>query len=157
MAGGSAMSLRLPLTFLLGLAAWSEADKEESWYTAFVNVTYTDPQSGHVHTERSECGRYGDDSPKAAAGGALLAALGDRSGCDPWATRFAIPAGCTSWKALVGKTNCTVRDKIVVAAERNASAVLVYNAPGTGNTTSALRHRGSPLAHVHASCSLLPL
>uniref|UniRef100_UPI00358EB315 RING finger protein 150-like n=1 Tax=Myxine glutinosa TaxID=7769 RepID=UPI00358EB315 len=141
MAGGPGMSLRLLLTFLLGLAAWSEADKEESWYTAFVNITYTDPQSGHLHTERSECGRYGDDSPKAAAGGALLAALGDRSACDPSATRFAVPPGCTSWMALVGKGNCTVRDKILVAAEKNASAVLVYNAPGTGNTTSALRHR----------------
>lgn len=35
------------------------AEREE-WYTAFVNITYVDPATSELRTEKTECGRYGE-------------------------------------------------------------------------------------------------
>uniref|UniRef100_A0A8C0RKB1 RING finger protein 150 n=1 Tax=Canis lupus familiaris TaxID=9615 RepID=A0A8C0RKB1_CANLF len=145
------------------------AEKEE-WYTAFVNITYAepapDPASGpgpgpgagagagagsgaaggggpELRSERSECGRYGEHSPKQDARGQVVmaSAAHDRLACDP-GTRFAAPGRGRSWIALIPKGNCTYRDKIRNAFLQNASAVVIFNVGSGTNDTVTMSHAG---------------
>lgn len=119
------------------------AEKEE-WYTAFVNITYLDPVTSEVKTEKTECGRYGEHSPKKEARGLVLvpSLLQDRQVCDP-AVRFPAVSPNTAWVALVAAGNCTYREKIRNAANLNASAVLIYNVGSSGaNDTITMPHPG---------------
>ncbi|XP_039606115.1 RING finger protein 150a isoform X2 [Polypterus senegalus] len=120
------------------------AEKEE-WYTAFVNITYMDPNTSEVKSERTECGRYGEHSLKQDARGvvAMPAAPHDRLACDP-NTKFSVPASARNWIALVPKGNCTYRDKIRHAAAQNASAVVIFNVgSGVANETITMPHAGA--------------
>ncbi|XP_029028041.1 RING finger protein 150 isoform X2 [Betta splendens] len=120
------------------------AEREE-WYTAFVNITYVDPATSELRTERTECGRYGENSPKRDAKGlvALPAAPHDRQACDP-STRFAVPAQAAAWIALVARGNCTYKDKIRHAAAHNASAVVIFNVgSANANDTITMPHAGT--------------
>ncbi|KAI4557175.1 hypothetical protein MJT46_013854 [Ovis ammon polii x Ovis aries] len=129
------------------------AEKEE-WYTAFVNITYAEPapDSGagapgggttatELHTEKSECGRYGEHSPKQDARGEVVMASSahDRLACDP-NTKFAAPAHGKNWIALIPKGNCTYRDKIRNAFLQNASAVVIFNVGSNTNETITMPH-----------------
>ncbi|KAK2519228.1 Rnf150 [Columba guinea] len=121
------------------------AEKEE-WYTAFVNITYADPAAGsaELRSEKSECGRYGEQSPKQDARGqvALSVSPTDRYACDP-STRFNAPAPGKSWVALIPRGNCTYKDKIRHAAAQNASAVVIYNVGSSNaNETITMPHAG---------------
>ncbi|OCT97052.1 RING finger protein 150 [Xenopus laevis] len=119
------------------------AEKEE-WYTAFVNITYTEPLSHQWRTEKSECGRYGEQSLKQDAWGlaVLPSSQHDRLACDP-ATKFSVPANGSRWVALIPRGNCTYRDKIKHAALQNASAVLIYNVGSSNaNETITMPHTG---------------
>lgn len=119
------------------------AEKEE-WYTAFVNITYLDPVTSQVRTEKTECGRYGEHSPKKEARGLVLvpALLQDRQGCDP-NIRFPPAPPNTPWVALVATGNCTYREKIRNVANHNASAVVIYNVGSTSaNDTITMSHSG---------------
>uniref|UniRef100_A0A452S2G7 PA domain-containing protein n=1 Tax=Ursus americanus TaxID=9643 RepID=A0A452S2G7_URSAM len=106
------------------------AEKEE-WYTAFVNITYAEPAPDPG--PGTECGRYGEHSPKQDARGEVVMASSahDRLACDP-NTKFAAPAHGKNWIALIPKGNCTYRDKIRNAFLQNASAVVIFNV-GTKN------------------------
>ncbi|XP_029114784.1 RING finger protein 150a isoform X2 [Scleropages formosus] len=121
------------------------AEKEE-WYTAFVNITYRDPATGDAVTEKTECGRYGEHSPKKDARGlvAMAASPHERQACEP-GTRFAVPAsGGAAWIALVAKGNCTYKEKIRHAATHNASAVVIFNVgSGSANETITMPHQGT--------------
>ncbi|KAF6718714.1 RING finger protein 150 [Oryzias melastigma] len=114
------------------------AEKEE-WYTAFVNITYIDPVTSAPRTEKSECGRYGEHSPKREAKGQVLlpASPQDRQACDPNVRfpRAAQSAG--AWVALVAAGNCSCQDKIRNVANSNSSAVVIYN---TANDTITMPH-----------------
>ncbi|XP_022058268.1 RING finger protein 150a [Acanthochromis polyacanthus] len=112
------------------------AEKEE-WYTAFVNITYLDPATSEVRTEKTECGRYGEHSPKKEARGLVLvpALLQDRQACDP--VRFPPVPPNTAWVALVAAGNCTYREKIRNVANHNASAVIIYNV-GSSSTNDTI-------------------
>ncbi|XP_061574126.1 RING finger protein 150a [Cololabis saira] len=116
------------------------AEKEE-WYTAFVNITYLDPATSLVRTERSECGRYGEHSPKREARGlVLLPSLPqDRQACDPRVRFPPLPrSSSSSWVALVAPGNCTYREKIRnVANSNNVSAVVIFN---SANDTITMPH-----------------
>ncbi|KAI4887949.1 hypothetical protein NFI96_029658 [Prochilodus magdalenae] len=142
MAAACARLLALLPALCLALAA---ADREE-WYTAFVNVTYVDPATARVRTERSECGRYGEQSPKREARGLLAAAASprERHACRA-GTRFAVPERAGAWIALVTGGNCSYADKIKHAAGQNASAVVVMMNAGTanGNDTITMPHPGT--------------
>ncbi|KAG8134583.1 hypothetical protein E2320_007687 [Naja naja] len=114
------------------------AEKEE-WYTAFVNITYPDPGVGagagsELRSEKTECGRYGEHSPKNEVWGQVVmtSATADRQACDPNA-RFAVPGPGKLWIALVPIGNCSCKEKIRHAASQNASAVVIYNF-GSSNT-----------------------
>lgn len=130
------------------------AEKEE-WYTAFVNITYAEPapDSGagaagggapaELHSEKTECGRYGEHSPKQDARGEVVMASSahDRLACDP-NTKFAAPAHGKNWIALIPKGNCTYRDKIRNAFLQNASAVVIFNVGSNTNETITMPHAG---------------
>ncbi|KAF7653945.1 hypothetical protein LDENG_00076770 [Lucifuga dentata] len=119
------------------------AEKEE-WYTAFVNITYTDPLTKEIKTEKTECGRYGEHSPKnETRGGVLLPSLPqDRQACDPNLS-FPLSHG-SPWVALVAAGNCTFREKIQNAARYNASAVVIYNVGSSNaNETITMPHQGT--------------
>ncbi|XP_060921971.1 RING finger protein 150-like [Limanda limanda] len=135
------------------------AEREE-WYTAFVNITYRDPATAELRSDRTECGRYGEHSPKREARGAVLlpAAPGDRQACDP-STRFTgprfpgpgprvpgalQPGQPAAWIALIARGNCTYRDKIRNAAAHNASAVVIFNVGSVNvNETITMPHPGT--------------
>lgn len=130
------------------------AEKEE-WYTAFVNITYAEPAPDpgpgvagggggtELHTEKTECGRYGEHSPKQDARGEVVMASSahDRLACDP-NTKFAAPAHGKNWIALIPKGNCTYRDKIRNAFLQNASAVVIFNVGSNTNETITMSHAG---------------
>lgn len=131
------------------------AEKEE-WYTAFVSVTYVDPDTAQLRTEKSECGHYGEHSPKRDAKGLLATAASarERHACDP-NTRFAVPDRAGSWIALVTHGNCTFRDKIRHASGQNASAVVIFNVGASNaNETITMPHPGNspndPLNMFHS-------
>uniref|UniRef100_A0A3B4BDI6 RING-type domain-containing protein n=1 Tax=Periophthalmus magnuspinnatus TaxID=409849 RepID=A0A3B4BDI6_9GOBI len=118
------------------------AEREE-WYTAFVNITYTDPVTADWRTEKTECGRYGEHSPKRDARGVVVLPQTDRLACDPHG-RFAVPPRAGPWVALIARGNCTYRDKIRHAAALNASAVVIYNVGSTNaNDTITMPHPGT--------------
>ncbi|XP_017573133.1 RING finger protein 150a [Pygocentrus nattereri] len=121
------------------------AEKEE-WYTAFVNITYVDPVTSELRTEKTECGRYGEHSPKREARGTvLLPAPGhDRQACDS-NTRFPTSRDHQSpWIALIARGNCTYREKIRLAASLNASAVVIFNVGSSNsNETITMPHQGT--------------
>lgn len=129
------------------------AEKEE-WYTAFVNITYAEPAPDpgpgvaggggtELHTEKTECGRYGEHSPKQDARGEVVMASSahDRLACDP-NTKFAAPAHGKNWIALIPKGNCTYKDKIRNAFLQNASAVVIFNVGSNTNETITMSHAG---------------
>ncbi|XP_071768345.1 RING finger protein 150a [Centroberyx gerrardi] len=120
------------------------AEKEE-WYTAFVNITYLDPVTSEIKTEKTECGRYGEQSPKKEARGLVLVPtlVQDRQACDA-NVKFPLVSQSSAWVALVAAGNCTFREKIRNAASHNASAVVVYNV-GSSNTneTITMPHQGT--------------
>lgn len=129
------------------------AEKEE-WYTAFVNITYAEPApdpgagaagggGAELHTEKTECGRYGEHSPKQDARGEVVMASSahDRLACDP-NTKFPAPTHGKNWIALIPKGNCTYRDKIRNAFLQNASAVVIFNVGANTNETITMPHAG---------------
>lgn len=124
------------------------AEKEE-WYTAFVNISYQDPASSELKTEKSESGRYGEHSPKREARGPVFIPLPghDRQACDS-STRFPAPQRAHGpWIALIAKGNCTYREKIRHAANLNASAVVIYNLGSSNpNETITMPHSGQTAA-----------
>jgi hypothetical protein len=119
------------------------AEREE-WYTAFVNITYIDPVTSEVRTEKAEYGRYGEHSLKRDAKGVVvLPSLSqDRQACDP-GTRFSVPVQGSAWIALIARGNCTFKDKIRHAASQNASAIVIFNVGSSNsNDTITMPHSG---------------
>ncbi|XP_077884942.1 E3 ubiquitin-protein ligase RNF149 [Ictidomys tridecemlineatus] len=119
------------------------------WYSAVVGLEYVDPQTNLTVRSVSESGRFGDSSPQEDAQGLVgvpLAPGGDPEGCAP-GTRFLVPTprgqGPAPWVALVARGGCTFKEKVLAAARRNASAVVVYNEERYGNLTAAMSHAGT--------------
>lgn len=137
---------------LLALALYAPGARGRAfeWYSAVVSTEYVDPYTNRTVWSVSESGRFGDSSPKEGAQGLVgvpLAAGRDPEGCAP-DTRFLVPApggrGDAPWVALVARGGCTFKDKVLVAARRNASAVVLYNEEGHGNLTTPMSHAGEP-------------
>ncbi|XP_026925111.2 E3 ubiquitin-protein ligase RNF149 isoform X2 [Acinonyx jubatus] len=119
------------------------------WYSAVVSTEYVDPYTNRTVWSVSESGRFGDSSPKEGAQGLVgvpRAADRDPEGCAP-DTRFLVPAPggrvAAPWVALVARGGCTFKDKVLVAARRNASAVVLYNEESHGNLTVPMSHAGT--------------
>ncbi|XP_067842793.1 E3 ubiquitin-protein ligase RNF149-like [Heptranchias perlo] len=88
--------------------------------------------------------RYGDSSPKDSVQGVIGIPRTNRDqlGCDP-NTEYFIPRSGEPWIALIARGNCTFKEKILNAAKKMASAVVIYNFLGTGNTTVTMNHIGT--------------
>ncbi|XP_040849752.1 E3 ubiquitin-protein ligase RNF149 isoform X2 [Ochotona curzoniae] len=135
---------------LLVLAVCSPGtrSRELEWYSAVVRTEYVDPHTNLTVRSVSESGRFGDSSPKEGAQGLVgvpRTPAGDLEGCAP-DTRFGPAAGdrgTAPWVALVARGGCTFKDKVLVAARRNASAVVVYNKELYGNLTAPMSHAGT--------------
>ncbi|KAM4603700.1 RING finger protein 150a isoform 2-T2 [Polymixia lowei] len=121
------------------------AEKEE-WYTAFVNITYLDPVTSEVKTDKTECGRYGEHSPKKEARGLVLlpSVPQDRQACDAGVRFPGASQSSAAWVALIAAGNCTFRDKIRNAANHNATAAVIYNVGSSNaNDTITMPHQGT--------------
>ncbi|XP_053154485.1 E3 ubiquitin-protein ligase RNF130 isoform X5 [Hemicordylus capensis] len=123
----------VPILVLFNCCAFlaSADNANQAYYTALINVTVLNPERSTHTLLVVDRGRYGQDSPKVAVKGLLLAPLpingvADRLGCDP-RTRFQVPPNTKQWIALLQRGNCTFRQKILRAAFHNASAVVIYN------------------------------
>ncbi|XP_064124584.1 E3 ubiquitin-protein ligase RNF149 isoform X10 [Loxodonta africana] len=127
----------------LALCAPAARGRALEWYSALVSTAYVDPQTNLTVRSVSESGRFGDSSPREGAQGLLGLPDGHPEGCDP-DTRFHVPApggrAAAPWVALVARGGCIFKDKVLVAARRNASAVVVYNEERYGNLTAAMSH-----------------
>ncbi|XP_006870831.1 PREDICTED: E3 ubiquitin-protein ligase RNF149 [Chrysochloris asiatica] len=119
------------------------------WYSARVSTAYLDPQTNLTVRSVSESGRFGEHSPKEGAQGLVGVPRAPdlhSEGCAP-DTRFHVPASggqsAAPWVALVARGGCTFKDKVLVAARRNASAVVIYNEERFGNQTAPMSHAGT--------------
>ncbi|XP_036118253.1 E3 ubiquitin-protein ligase RNF149 [Molossus molossus] len=133
----------------LALCAPGARGRALEWYSAVVSLEYVDQQTNRTVYSVSESGRFGDSSPKEGALGLVgvpRAVDGDPKGCAP-DTRFVVPPaggrGAVPWVALVARGGCTFKDKVLAAARRNASAVVIYNEEQYGNLTAAMSHAGT--------------
>lgn len=103
----------------------------DSYTTAYINVSYIDPETRRIRSEKSEIGKFGDGRVGPAAGVLVHVSSweGDHTGC-------AAPLRSTwdngelpqePWIALVKRGQCNFEVKVENAYRHNASAVLVYN------------------------------
>ncbi|KAM8786424.1 E3 ubiquitin-protein ligase RNF149 isoform 1-T1 [Rhynchonycteris naso] len=134
---------------LLALALCARWGRAVEWYSAVVSIEYVDRLTNRTVCSISESGRFGDSSPKAGALGLVgvpHTVDGDPEGCAP-DTRFVVPRpegrGAAPWVALVARGGCTFKDKVLLAARRNASAVVIYNEERHGNLTAPMSHAGT--------------
>nr|XP_044628929.1 E3 ubiquitin-protein ligase RNF149 isoform X2 [Equus asinus] len=147
---GAGVGARGALALLaLTLCARGARGRALEWYSAVVSTEYVDPQTNRTVWSVSESGRFGDSSPKEGAQGLVgvpRAADRDPEGCAP-DTSFLVPApggrGTAPWVALVARGGCTFKDKVLLAAQRNASAVVLYNEERHGNLTASMSHAGT--------------
>ncbi|XP_075419383.1 E3 ubiquitin-protein ligase RNF149 [Tenrec ecaudatus] len=133
----------------LALCAPGARGRALEWYSALVSTAYVDPLTNRTVRSISESGRFGDSSPKEGAQGLVgVPRTPDLQpeGCAP-DTRFHVPApgglGAAPWVALVARGGCTFKEKVLVAARRNASAVVIYNEERHGNLTTPMSHAGT--------------
>ena len=96
-------------------------------YTAIVNITYKDPVSGQVKTEKDDIGLYGQNSRIEKEWGWVVHVRTNDNhthGCTPPVN---VPPK-ERWIALISRGSCKFTKKILNAAVmRNASAVVIYN------------------------------
>nr|XP_014348134.1 PREDICTED: E3 ubiquitin-protein ligase RNF149 isoform X2 [Latimeria chalumnae] len=141
----------LCLLYLLHCQLQPFSCKSMEWFTAFVSTSYLDPATNLTVTESQECGRYGDSSPKESVQGAvgIPSSPRDLEGCDP-DVEYSVPSGAglplardQPWIALVARGSCTFKDKVLNAAGKMASAVVIYNEARFGNATVPMSHIGT--------------
>lgn len=140
-AGGGARGALALLA--LALCAPGSRGRALEWYSAVVSTEYVDPRTNRTVWSVSENGRFGDNSPKEGALGLVgvpHTADRDPEGCAT-DTHFLVSP---PWVALVARGGCTFKEKVLVAARRNASAVVIYNEERYGNLTSPMSHAGEP-------------
>ncbi|XP_066570864.1 E3 ubiquitin-protein ligase RNF128 isoform X1 [Amia ocellicauda] len=126
---------------LLWIIAWfthTPARATVVW-TAYVEISFTDPHGGYPLRYGCECGLYGLNSPLLDAEGQVEIPTRNPQACESDDfNRSTLP-----WIALIERGNCTFTEKISLAQQRGASAVVIYNIKGTGNETSPMIHHGT--------------
>lgn len=109
--------------------------------TAYLNVTYVDPDTNQTHWKQDEIGLYGQDSPKASVSGSVYLAR-PIYGCDG-DTVYVQPNVTKGWIALIQRgSGCTFSDKINIAAVNGAVAAIIFNDYGTDNRVIQMSHPG---------------
>ncbi|XP_066233302.1 E3 ubiquitin-protein ligase RNF149 isoform X2 [Saccopteryx leptura] len=151
---GARGALALLALLALALCARGGRARAVEWYSAVVSIEYVDLLTNRTVCSISESGRFGDSSPKVGALGLVgvpRTVDGDPEGDDPEGcapdTRFVVPRPegrrAAPWVALVARGGCTFKDKVLLAARRNASAVVIYNEERHGNLTAPMSHAGT--------------
>ncbi|XP_072519583.1 RING finger protein 148 [Salminus brasiliensis] len=108
-------------------------------WSAFVELQYFNTETNQTTTSMCECGWSGSASPQFSASGDVALPKSDLLACTPNAT-FAV--NHTPWIALIKRGNCSYDEKIQAAQREGASAVVIYNLDGTGNTTNPMSLSG---------------
>ncbi|XP_073406740.1 E3 ubiquitin-protein ligase RNF149-like isoform X2 [Dendrobates tinctorius] len=138
------------LSLLCALCPGS-ASRSMEWFTAVVRTEYTEPLTNSTVLGTTESGRYGDSSPKESVQGLVGFPRdpGQLEGCHP-DVQYTVPGMSARameeeepWIALVARGGCTFKDKVVNAARRKASAVVIYNEAKNGNGTVPMAHLGT--------------
>ncbi|XP_036403998.1 E3 ubiquitin-protein ligase RNF128-like isoform X2 [Megalops cyprinoides] len=124
---------------LLLLSAAHHAGAATMFWSAFVEIVY--PMDNQTISRKCECGVYGSDSPLGNAIGQVVLPVSNSMACRP-GSAFANVSE-KPWVALIERGNCTFTEKINNAASQGASAVVIYNLPGTGNESSPMGHEGT--------------
>ncbi|XP_004647783.1 E3 ubiquitin-protein ligase RNF128 isoform X2 [Octodon degus] len=108
---------------------------------AYVTVIYYNETNSYTKTETCECGVYGLASPVANAMGVVSIPKNNNYQACEDNTEFTNTQ--KPWIALIERGNCTFSEKIQTAGRRNADAVVIYNAPDTGNQTIQMANFGA--------------
>ncbi|GAB0195150.1 E3 ubiquitin-protein ligase RNF128 [Grus japonensis] len=150
MLSGAALLALAALLCAVPLPAPRGAAAMAVW-TAWLNVSWEDG-ANHNRSgwEASESGLYGQDSPLQAAAGLLVLPDGRDSfnACSARTNFSGAPppgaGGYPGWFALIQRGGgCSFADKIRLAAERGATAAVIYNYRGTGNEVLPMSHHGA--------------
>ncbi|KTG02085.1 hypothetical protein cypCar_00037187 [Cyprinus carpio] len=115
--------------------------------TAYLNISYTNPQTNLTTWFRDEMGLYGQDSPQTSVVGNVY--LADPIfGCED-DTVYRRPNDSRGWIALIRRGNgCTFTDKINVAAMNGAAAAIIFNDYGSENRVIQMSHPGTSIVAV---------
>lgn len=108
------------------------------FWTAVVEMRYTEVGDDHTALKSCECGVYGRNSDLKETSGSVVLPIGGLEGCG--SGPIYSHNNATSWIALVKRGNCTFSEKINAAKRQGAAGVVVFNADGTGNSTSHMFH-----------------
>ena len=102
--------------------------EEMTDWKAYVNITYKDPATGQIRSEKDEKGVYAKTSKIDSAYGLVVHVLTADNGHDGCTVPINTVKPGVKWIALIQRGNCRFEDKIRGAVKRrNASAVVVYN------------------------------
>ncbi|XP_051919692.1 E3 ubiquitin-protein ligase RNF128-like [Hippocampus zosterae] len=124
------------LLLLLCLSGLVHCSAALVFWTAVVEINYFISPNKTVDKD-CECGIFGRNSPLAQAAGVVVIPRGDPKGCGPDPV---YNVSGSTWIALVKRGNCTFSQKINAAKRQGASAVVVYNVDGSGNSTANMAH-----------------
>ena len=114
-------------------------------YTAYVNITYLDPETNHVFKDRQIIhGHYGHGSIVDHRTGVVVhvrSANNLTDGCSPPVN---VPGTGEKWIALVKRGDCSFQTKITNAAiNSNASAVVIYDYEEISKDGFVMNDRGN--------------
>ncbi|KAL7886367.1 hypothetical protein AOLI_G00066620 [Acnodon oligacanthus] len=110
------------------------------FWSAYVELRYFNPVTNQSITSVCECGVYGLDSPLNAESGYVALPNSDPVACSP---NVSFAVNRKPWIALIKRGNCSHANKIQAAKREGASAVVIYNIDGTGNSTNPMSHPGT--------------
>uniref|UniRef100_A0A671LUU6 E3 ubiquitin-protein ligase RNF128-like n=1 Tax=Sinocyclocheilus anshuiensis TaxID=1608454 RepID=A0A671LUU6_9TELE len=115
--------------------------------TAYLNISYTNPETNLTTWFREEMGLYGQDSPKTSVVGNVY--LADPIyGCED-DTVYRRQNDSMGWIALIQRGNgCTFTDKINVAAMNGAAAAIIFNDYRAENRVIQMSHPGTSIVAV---------
>ncbi|XP_010730767.2 E3 ubiquitin-protein ligase RNF128a [Larimichthys crocea] len=109
------------------------------FWTAVVEISYVNNNNNETEDKFCECGVFGRHSLLKKASGIVVLPTGDPKGCGPDPV-YSRNSSSPPWIALVKRGNCTFSEKINAAKSLGAAGVVVYNADGSGNSTSHMSH-----------------
>ncbi|XP_038630767.1 E3 ubiquitin-protein ligase RNF128 isoform X1 [Scyliorhinus canicula] len=115
-----------------------------TFWTAYINVSFSDPGTNQTVWQRSESGIYGQDSPLEGVQGLVGIPQSPRPfGCNPELPYFR-PQPQEPWVALIERGNgCTFSQKIQNAAGQGANAAVIFNYPTPANEVVQMSHPGT--------------
>ncbi|XP_004643366.1 E3 ubiquitin-protein ligase RNF133 [Octodon degus] len=113
--------------------------KADAVWTAYMNISFR--VGNRVLSVIGETGVFGRSSPLKRVSGVLVPPDGKtKNACSP-NTSFSRPKNSEMWVALIERGGCNLTQKIKVATEQGACAVIIYNFPGSGNQLTPMSHQ----------------